>query len=224
MSGIGSLNEKPLHAALKAWYRRPGDQVEVAVEGFVVDIVRGDTLIEIQTGGFSPLRGKVDALLDRHRIRLVHPVAATKWIVKIDEAGGPISKRRSPKRGMPLDVCSQLVSFPSLLSHPNFTVDVLLVDEEETWQLDSSRGWRRGGFVVAERSLVEVGDSFELVTPADLVALLPNDLPDPFTTADLAARLRRPRRLAQQIAYCLRVSGAVDVAGRDEGGYRYRLP
>jgi hypothetical protein len=24
--GVGLLNEKPLHAALKAWYARPGDR------------------------------------------------------------------------------------------------------------------------------------------------------------------------------------------------------
>ena len=44
-SEIGTLNEKPLHAALKAWYAQPGDRLEVAVDGFVVDIVRGDLLI-----------------------------------------------------------------------------------------------------------------------------------------------------------------------------------
>ena len=49
MSGIGLLNEKPLHASLKQWYARPGDRFEVAVGGFVIDIVRDDLLIEIQT-------------------------------------------------------------------------------------------------------------------------------------------------------------------------------
>jgi hypothetical protein len=32
MSGIGLLNEKPLHASLKQWYARPGDRFEVPVE------------------------------------------------------------------------------------------------------------------------------------------------------------------------------------------------
>ena len=50
MNTIGTLNEKPLHAALKDWCARPGDQFEVFVDGFVVDIVRGNLLIEIQTG------------------------------------------------------------------------------------------------------------------------------------------------------------------------------
>jgi hypothetical protein len=39
MSGVGLLNEGPLHAALKLWSAQPGDRFEVAVEGFVTDIV-----------------------------------------------------------------------------------------------------------------------------------------------------------------------------------------
>ena len=41
-SGIGLLNEKPLHASLKQWYARPGDRFEVPVHGFVIDIVRDE--------------------------------------------------------------------------------------------------------------------------------------------------------------------------------------
>jgi hypothetical protein len=56
MSGIGLLNEKPLHASLKQWYARPGDRFEVPVDGFVIDVVRDDLLIEIQTRNFSSLK------------------------------------------------------------------------------------------------------------------------------------------------------------------------
>jgi len=55
---IGTLNEGALHAQLKEWYRRPGDLLEQVAGGFVVDLVRGDLLVEIQTGGFAPLRRK----------------------------------------------------------------------------------------------------------------------------------------------------------------------
>ncbi len=53
MNTIGSLNEKSLHAALKAWCLQPGDQTEVPVDGYIIDIVRGDLLIEVQTRNFS---------------------------------------------------------------------------------------------------------------------------------------------------------------------------
>ena len=35
---ISTLNEKPLHAGLKEWYARPGDRIEVPVDGFLIDI------------------------------------------------------------------------------------------------------------------------------------------------------------------------------------------
>ena len=37
---IGSLNEKPLHAALKRWCATPHGDTEVSVDGYVVDVVR----------------------------------------------------------------------------------------------------------------------------------------------------------------------------------------
>ena len=58
---IGALNEKPLHAALKQWYARPDDLIEVSVDGFTVDIVRGDLLIEIQTRNLSAIKRKASA-------------------------------------------------------------------------------------------------------------------------------------------------------------------
>ena len=224
MTTIGLLNEKPLHAGLKEWYRCGGDQVEVPLEGFVVDLVRDGVLIEIQTGGFSSMRRKFDRLLDLYPIRLVYPVATLKWIVKLDDTGHEVSRRRSPKRGIAADVCGELVSFPSLLSHPNFTLEVALIEEEEVRRPDANRGWRRGGFVIDERRLVSVLDTVTLTAPEGLLGLVPDDLPDPFTTSDLAAGLGRTRHLAQEVAYCLRVSGAVESVGRDKRGILYRLP
>ena len=73
---VGTLGEKPLHAALKRWYAAPGDLVEHPVDGFVIDLVRGEQLIEIQTRSFSSMKRKATTLLDRdHAIHVVHPVA-----------------------------------------------------------------------------------------------------------------------------------------------------
>lgn len=224
MTAIGSLNEKPLHAGLKEWYRQEGDLVEAPLDGFVIDLIRNGLLIEIQTRGFSAMRRKFDRLLDSNSMLLVHPIAAEKWILKLDEDGGQVSRKRSPKRGIAADVCQELVSFPSLLSHPNFTLEIALVAEEEARRPDAKNGWRRGGFVIEERRLVDVLDTIVLAAPEDLLDLLPGGLPEVFSTADLAAGLGRSRHLAQEVAYCLRVSGAAATVGRDKRGILYRLP
>ena len=220
MTAIGCLNEKPLHAALKEWYRKEDDQVEAPV----VDLVREGLLIEIQTRGFSSMRPKFDRLLDSYAMRLVHPVAAEKWIVKLDEDGDEVSRRRSPKRGIAADVCQELVSFPSLLSHPNFTLEIALIEEEEVRRKAATGSWRRRGFAVEERRLLAVLGTVAIGAPAELLTLLPQGLPDPFTTADLAERLGRSRHVAQEVAYCLRVSEALETAGRGEQGILYVRP
>ena len=111
MSGIGLLNEKPLHASLKEWYAQPGDRFEVAVEGFVIDIVRDALLLEIQTRNFAAIRSKLTSLARSHQIRLIYPIAQEKWIVKLDEDGtSVVNRRKSPKRGRVVDLFWEMES------------------------------------------------------------------------------------------------------------------
>jgi hypothetical protein len=97
----------------------------------VIDVVRADgELVEVQTGGFGALGAKLDALLDLHRMRIVHPIAAIRRIVRVNEQGEVMSTRRSAKRGSVVEVFDKLTAFPSLLTHPNLTIEVLLLDED----------------------------------------------------------------------------------------------
>jgi hypothetical protein len=217
VSGIGVLREGPLHAAVKDLLARPGDAAEVRVEGFVIDLVRADgELVEIQTGGFSPLGRKLDALLDGHRMRIVFPVPAERRIVRVDEHGELLSSRRSPLRGSAVDVFDRLVSFPSLLAHPNLVVEVLLCAEDHVRAPEAVRsrsGRRRRD--PGERRLREVAGSVVLDTPAAAAALLPATLGvEPFTTRELATAVGCRMILAQRIAYCLRAMEVFEDAGK----------
>ena len=219
---ISTFNEKPLHAALKAWYARPGDRLEARVDGFIIDIVRDGLLIEIQTTGLASLKRKLCALVDDHHVRLVYPIPREKWIVKLaeDDHSAP-SRRKSPKRGKIEDLFGELVSFPKLLAHPNFALDALLIQEEEIRRYDGKRGWRRRGWVTQERRLLQVVDQRRFSTPGDLGELLPLDLGEPFTTSDLARAIARPRRLAQRMAYCLREMGEIKAVGKQGNAILY---
>ena len=46
------MAEYSLHSEIKDWYKISGDELEVKVEDFIVDILRGKLLIEIQTRKF----------------------------------------------------------------------------------------------------------------------------------------------------------------------------
>lgn len=219
---IGTLNEGRLHADLKAWYSEPGDRLEAPVDGYVIDLVRGDRLVEFQTAGFAPLRKKLGRLLESHEVRLVVPIALSRRIVRLSEDGEVLSARRSPKRGRAEDVFARLVSLPALLAHPRFELELLLTHEDEYRRHEEGRAWRRRGWVVAGRALVSVETRVLLRTPADAAALLPR-LPEPFDTAQLASAAACPRRLAQQMTYCLKALGVLEPSGKRGGAVLYRL-
>ena len=223
MTSIGVLNEGPLHASLKHLYTHPGDVMEAAVDGYLVDILRGDLIIEIQSTSFASIGKKMRDLVCRHRVRLVHPIAQERWIVKLPASrGGFTVRRKSPKKGGFEEICQELVSFPDLLVNKNFELEAVVTREEELRRFDGRRGRRRRGWVVVERRLVEVVDRMLIRGPTDLVALLPVDLPNPFQTSDLSSLLCRPRALAQKMAYCLRKCGVITVVGRDRNGILYQ--
>jgi len=216
MAGIGTLRETGLHAGLKAWYVRPGDCQEARVDGYVVDILRGDTVIEIQTRHFSAMKTKLHKLLSSRPVRLVHPVALERWIVRFEaDRRTRLGRRKSPRRGCAAHIFAELVSFPELLSHPNFSLEVALIREEEyrcLWPR-ARRGWRRTSRVF-DRRLLEVAGSLVLAAPADCLALLPAGLPRPFTNGDLGRALHQPAALAAQMTYCLRRMGALAPVGK----------
>jgi hypothetical protein len=220
--GVGVLNEKPLHAALKAWCAQPGDRFEVNVDGSIIDIVRGELLVEIQTRSFSALKRKLEKLVANHAVRLVYPIAAEKWIVRLSGDGAvEQGRRKSPKHGAMTELFRELVSFPHLISHPNFSLEVLLIQEEEVRQQGLARNWRRQGWGTVERRLVQVVERRQFATPADLAALIPASLEEPFTTIGLAVAIDQPRWLAQKMVYCLRSMGAISEAGKQGKATRY---
>jgi hypothetical protein len=218
---IGTLNESPLHASLKTAYAQPGDLLEATVDGYVVDILRGDLIIEVQTAQFGKIARKLRDLVSRHPVRLVYPVPRDSWIVKLPQHGGEPSRRKSPKRGRVINVFDELVSVPDLLTNVNFALDVVLTQEEELRAFDSKRRWRRRGWTTVERRLLDIVETRTLSRPDDYLALLP-DLPNEFLTSDIAAGLGCRRDVAQRAAYCLRKAGLLEAVDRRGNAIVYR--
>jgi hypothetical protein len=205
-----------LHAALKADYAEPGDQFEMALDGFVIDIRRADLLIEIQTGSFAAMGRKLDHLLAEHRILLVHPIAVETYLEK------PGAKsRKSPKRGSIHSLFEELVSIPTLLDHPNLSLEVVLVSVTKIQAADPKARRGRGGFRTTDRVLREIIGRRRFDDPVDLLQLVPGDLPPIFTTADLAHHAGVGRDVAQRMAYCFRSLGIFDEQRRTRAGIEY---
>ncbi len=220
-NGIGTLAEKSLHAGIKAWYGRAGDRFEVAVDGFVIDIMRGEQLVEIQTGNFGALKRKLPRLLENYELLLLYPVAAEKWIVRQTAVGEPVSRRKSPKRGQIADVFRELVYIPHLLAHPHLTIGVLLTQQEEILRDDGQGSWRRKRWSIHDRRLLEVAQMETFADPVDFLRLLPGDLARPFTNKQLAAALHIRPNLAQRMTYTLSRCQALQVTGKQGNAYLF---
>jgi hypothetical protein len=227
---IGTLRETELHAALKRHFARPQDQLEVAVGGYVADIVRDDEVIEIQTHNFAALKPKLLQLVEQHRVRLVYPVAQAKWITRVKaDQQTVLGRRKSPRHGALEDVFVELVSLPELMAHPHFTLEVVLIHEDEIrcprpGGPRPGRPRRRGSeWRICNRRLLKVVDSASFATPADFRRFIPADLATPFTSGELAVALRRPDYVAHKITYCLRKMDTLAVVGKRQRAWLYAL-
>jgi hypothetical protein len=204
---------------LKAELAQPGDELEFELDGFVVDIRRGRTLIEIQTASFAAMARKLDRLLAGYQILIVHPIAVETVLHRPG-----IRPRRSPKRDDLYALFDELVSMPTLLDHPNLAIEVALVavDKDQVADPRLSRG--RGGWRTVDRRLREIRARHHFATVDDLARLVPTDLPPVFSTRDLSRAAGTRLDRAQKMAYCLRANGVFHVVGRDRSGLQYRWP
>ncbi len=220
---IGELNERSLHRALKARYAVAGSATEQVIDGFVADVVIGDRIVEVHTGGFSPLKKKLPRLLQRYPVTLVHPIAQDRYILKVaTDPDVRATRRKSPKHGSVFDVFSALASIPALLAHPNLTLEIVMIVEEDVRAVNTGGGRRRRGWVSLDRRLVDVVKTYSFASMADLFALVDDELPEQFTTRDIATAMKSSRRLGQQAAFCFREGGVSEICGKSGNALAYR--
>lgn len=202
---IGTMNEMSLHAALKEFFYEPGDIVEGKVGNYVIDVIQDNRLVEIQTGNFSGIRDKLTDLLYEHSVHLVYPVPVERYIVKVaPETGELLGRRKSPKKGTVYDVFSELVHIPTVLQEENFSLEVVMVVEEQLRCFDGKGSWRRRGVSIIDRRLVKVVERVKFGEPSDFVNLIPDKLSDPFSNKELAQAAKMPVTQARRMTYTLR--------------------
>jgi hypothetical protein len=218
------MSETSLHQALKVHYAAENGQQEVWVDGYQVDVVQGDLLIEIQTRNFSALKPKLTHLLDHHPVHLIHPLPVEKMLVTLDpQTARQISVRRSPRRGRLEDLFYELVRIPHLVNRPNFSLEVLLIREQELRQADGRGSWRRRGVSIVDRKLIAVLSSHLFASPDDYrIFLSPLGL-TPFSMQQYASSLHLPPRLAAKAVYCLRHINLIRQTGKSGRSWLYEV-
>ena len=222
-SGIGTLSEKALHAALKAYYEPDIESREVSLGGYVADIVGEDGIIEIQTRGFDRLRDKLDAFLEFTRVTVVYPIVQQRWLCWIDPETGEVSpKKKSPKKQIPFDVFPELYKLKKQMQHPNFTLRLALLESTDYRYLDGYGQQRKIRSTRGERIPDALLGELDLHSPMDYLALLPEAIGEPFTTKTLAKAVKRPVAHAQTAVNVLYTIGVLERVGKEKSSYLYK--
>jgi hypothetical protein len=201
---------------MKALYAGPKDRQEVKLGAFRIDVMRDEELVEIQHGSLAAIRDKVRRLTDQHQVLVVKPIVARKMLIRLSQHDLEVSRRLSPKRGTLLNIFDELVYFTRAFPHPRLILELRLVEIEEMRRTGHGRRrrWRQNDHIVVDQRLISAGEPHQLSTASDLLDLLPQPLPNPFETSQLAALTDVSRWAAQRIAYCLREMGAVRQVGK----------
>jgi len=217
------MTEHSLHADIKEWYSVQGDKVETKVHDFIIDIVREDLLIEIQTRNLSAIKIKLIKLLATNKVRLVYPIAKLKWIVYVTKSEEFIRKRKSPKKGKTIDLFNEMVHISQLLNYENFSFEVLLIEEKEIRCNDGKGTWRRKGISIKDRKLLKVFEREVFKDKYDFLKFLPEKLDNSFTNRILAKKLKISIRLARKITYCLRKMNLLTIVDKKKRELLFRV-
>ena len=222
--GIGTLNEKRIHAVLKEYFDPDVSHHEIKHLGYVADIKNESGIIEIQTGALNPLFNKLSAFLKESRVTLVHPLPAKKTVSWIDPKTGDISPRHnSPVKMTPFDGLCELYNIRSHVGDPNLKnrFAMLEVDEyryRDGWSRDGKRGSHR-----YDRIPIKLLDIIAIDGPDDYLQFLPELLRNnAFTTKDYAAALRIGQKAAYYALTVMTAAGATEKCGKSGNAILYK--
>lgn len=213
--GIGTLSEKSMHATLKHYMDPYEGSHEQKIGRYVADIVGEDGIVEIQTRGLYRLAPKLAAFLEVTPVTVVHPVIRSKWIIWLDaDSGRPLSRRKSPLHESFYTAFHELYGIKQMLTHPGLRICLLQLDVEEYRVPTGKRRRGRGSSVKQDCIPIALVDRLDIRCAGDYAALLPEGLPDAFTSLDFAACAGVHISTAQAALNVLRHVGIVQTASR----------
>ena len=220
---IGTLKEKTLHSAVKNYIEPDVQKQEIKLGCYYVDILNDTGIVEVQTQNFNLLRKKLDAFLPEHRVTVVYPMIATKWLFWIDEETGEVSKKRkSPLKGSYYRCFYELYKIKPYLTDSNLRLRLMLIDMEEYRLLNGWSEDKKKGSTRHDRVPTQVVEERIIDTKEDYQMLIPPSLGETFTTKDFAREAKISDRVTQCGVNVLHYVGAIERIGKEGRCYVYR--
>jgi len=224
--GFGTLQEKTMHMVMKRYYEPNEDYHEVPIGNYIADIYTGEEIIEIQNGNFGKMRDKLEAFLSDYEVYLVYPFPHNKWICWVDPDTGEVTqKRKSPGTGSIYEALPEFFRIKQYLTHPHLHIRVPLIDMEEYRLLDGKR--RKNNPKIGSHRYDRVPLTLEneviIDSVSDYLQLFPIDLPEEFTSKDLAVCAKIHIDLAREALKLTYDIGIIDRVGKTGNTYIYRI-
>ena len=224
LDGIGTLSEKAVHSTLKQYFSRDLAKQEIKIGNYYADVYVNGHIFEIQTRQFHKLQHKLEFFLKDHPVTVVYPVTNTNYLRWITPATGEITPpKKSTRKGNPLQVFAELYRIRSFLSHPNFSLKIVLMDTEEYRMLDGYGKDKKKRASKCDKFPLKLVAEYDVETPADYMMLLPAELPDSFTAKEFAKLAKIPVPLAQTTLLLLSELQIVLRTGKQGNAYIYEL-
>lgn len=223
-TGIGSLGEKTLHAALKNYYApNPADQ-EISIGSYVADIATGAGITEIQTSGFGKMRDKLNLFLTQSSVKIVYPVAYVKWIRWINPDTGELSARhKSPKKNGIYSLFRELYSLGDLIIHPKICFNLALLEVEEIRLQDGFSKNKKRGSHKSNTIPINFLEEIIICKPEDYFQLLPVNLEKIFTAKDLQKLTRLTSKQSFYVLHVLKTLGIITQIGKQGRAFTYQI-
>lgn len=224
LGGIGTLGEKTVHSVLKQYLSRDLAYQEIKVGSFFADVMIDQHIFEIQTRQFNTLRRKLDFFLTDHQVTVVYPVTWHNRINWVAPDTGEISTAgKSRKVGNTMHVFDELYKIRPFLSHPNFSLKLVLMDTEEYRMLDGWSHDKKHGATKCDKFPLSLVAEYDIETPADYMMLLPSELPDTFTAKEFAKCAHISLNLAQTALLLLSELSVVHRVDKKGHAYIYEM-
>ncbi len=209
---IGTKKERTLHQYLKYYFCEEKEYHEQKCLGFIVDILKDNKVIEIQTSSFNTMRKKLNKLLPHYSITIVYPIIQEKIIHSFDEEGVLYSTKKSPKKEHALKIGKELYKISDVLNHNNIHFVCVILKVEE-YRIPYINRYKQKKMTRINQIPTELIDIIHLNTSLDYLKLIPFD--DEFTSLDFKRISKLSPRDNSSCLLALRKLNVIELVKKD---------
>lgn len=224
---FGTLGEKTMHKMIK-YYLEPDEKYhEVKIEGYIADIFRDNSIIEIQSAKFSAVKDKIKRYLENKELKVsfVYPVAAVRHQCWIDKQTGEASKiTRSQKFTDIYKFYEEIYFIKDFIDNENFNLKILLMEVLEYKYLDGWGKFKKNNATKIDKIPISYIGEENFNCKNDYLKFIPSKLREEgtFTSAELTKETDMKDKPMRSFIHVMKFAELITEVGRKNRYIRYK--